>query len=406
MQGNHKSNRVGREKPIVPNFSRCPVVDNHSHLLDPKKKTYEAIGLAREFFHGIGDIPLAGVTKERQWGATEELSFHFPYMGVVLTAVCQLAKLFQCAPTLEAVTAERNRRTEAHGLGGYAKMLFEDGGIVASVVDSNVSIGDPVLELTPGRKLRLLQMDPLLKKLLESCGSYAELLRSFQSAVEKSIREDRFVGIKSHLGERVGFGAAPVEADEAERYFAAAVKGDGEAYKKIYMAIVLASMIQAQELNFPIHFHTGITGGLWDGPIANCDPFLFAPILRQQRFLRTKVVLLHAGHPWMQHAGAMAHTFPHVWVDTGWATPWISQKIVDLYRDVISMAPLSKIMIGSGGHGSPEIHWLAAKTAKIALGEVFGDAVRLGLMGEQDADKCGRMILYGNAARLYGLPEA
>jgi predicted TIM-barrel fold metal-dependent hydrolase len=385
-------------------FSRCRVVDNHSHVLEPAKKTLEPIWLAREFFHGMADTPVDGVTKAKLWDATADLQFHFPHMGVVLTAVCQLAKFFGCKPTLEAVTVERNRRTAAAGLDGYAKLLFEDAGIVCSVVDSNLSVNDPLLDLTPGRKLRLLQMDPLLKKLLESSGSYAELLRAFQAAVEKSIRQDGFVGIKSHLGERVGFGASPVEADEAERCFPAAARGDGDAYKKIYMAVVLAAMIQAQELNFPIHFHTGITGGLWDGPVANCDPFLFVPILRQPRFLRTRVVLLHAGHPWMQHAATLAHIFPHVWVDTGWATPWISQRIVELYRDVIGMAPVSKIMIGSGGHGSPEIHWLAAKTAKIALGEVLSDAVRLGLMGEEDANKAGRMILYDNAARMYGLP--
>jgi hypothetical protein len=48
---------------------------------------------------------------------------------------------------------------------------------------------------------------------------------------------------------------------------------------------------------------------------------------------------------------------------------------------------------------------LAAKTAKIALGELLSDAVRLGLMAERDAQRTGRMILHDNAARLYGLPS-
>ncbi len=270
-------------------------------------------------------------------------------------------------------------------------------------MDSNLPINDPILDLTPGPKIRLLQMDPLLKNLMKSCGTYPELLRSFQDAVEKSIRQDGFVGIKSHLGELVGFGAPQVEADEAARIYPAAAAGDGEAFNKLYMAVWLATMIQAQELKFPIHIHTGITGGLWNGPVANTDPFLLVPILRQPRFLRTRLILLHAGHPWMQHAGMMAHTFPHVWVDMGWMTPWTSQRIVEGYRDVISLAPLSKLMIGSGGHGSPEVSWLAAKTAKIALGEVLTDAVRLGLMAERDAERTGRMILHDNAARMYGL---
>jgi len=387
----------------MPDFTTCPVVDDHCHVLEPEKKTIEPIWLAREFFHGIADTPIEGVTKAKLWGATDDLLFHFPYQGAVLTMVCQLAKLFGCEPTLEAVTAERNRRTAEAGLAGYAKMLYTDAGIVCSVMDSNLPINDPILDLTPGKKIRLLQMDPLLGKLLETSASYTELLKAFQAGVEKSIRQDGFVGIKSHLGERVGFGAAPVEADEAERYFSAAKAGDGEAFKKIYMAIVLASMIQAQELKFPIHFHTGITGGLWNGAVADCDPFLLVPILRQPRFLKTRVVLLHAGHPWSEHASMMAHTFPHCWVDMGWTTPWTSQRIVEFYRDVIALAPLSKMMIGSGGHGSPEVSWLAAKTAKIAVSEVMTDAIRRGLMAERDAEKAGRMILHDNAARMYGL---
>ena len=386
-------------------FKDCPVVDNHAHTLDPKTQTLEPIWLAREFFHGMADTPAAGVAQAKLWGASEELQLHFRHMGVVLTAVCQMAKLFKCEPTLEAVTAERNRRTATLGLGGYAKQLYEDAGIVASVMDSGLPLNDPILDLTPGRKLRLFQMDPLVQTLLKSCGSYPELLKSFQDGVERAIRQDGFVGIKSHPGELIGLGTPPVEADEAERIFPAAKAGDADAFRKFYMAVWLATMLQCQDLKIPLHIHTGHTGGLWDGPIANTDPYLLVPICRQPRFLQTRLILLHAGYPWIQHAGAMAHSFPHVWVDIGWTTPWISQRIVECYRELIAMAPLSKLMVGSGGHGSPEISWLAGKMAKLALGEVMTDAVRLGLMCEKDAERTGRMILHDNAARLYGLPS-
>lgn len=84
-------------------------------------------------------------------------------------------------------------------------------------------------------------------------------------------------------------------------------------------------------------------------------------------------------------------------------TPWASLGLAECYRDVMAWAPLSKIVIGSGGHGTPEIAWLAAITAKIALAEVLEDTVRLGLMTETQAQKTGRMILHDNAARLYNL---
>ena len=72
---------------------------------------------------------------------------------------------------------------------------------------------------------------------------------------------------------------------------------------------------------------------------------------------------------------------------------------------MIGIAPLSKVIVGSGGHEAPEIAWLAAKTAKIALAEVLGDAVKRGLLSLPQAEKIGRMILYNNAARLYRLKE-
>ncbi|MCX5824270.1 MAG: hypothetical protein NTY86_12400 [Deltaproteobacteria bacterium] len=172
----------------MPDFNRCPIVDNHCHVLEPEKKTIEPIWLAREFFHGIADTPIPGVAKSKLWGATDDLLFHFPHMGAVLTVVCQLAQIFGCEPELSTVTAERNRRTAEVGLAGYAKMLYEDAGIVCSVMDSNLPINDPILDLTPGPRIRLLQMDPLLKTLLESSGSYAELLRAFQAGVPGRFR--------------------------------------------------------------------------------------------------------------------------------------------------------------------------------------------------------------------------
>jgi len=260
-----------------------------------------------------------------------------------------------------------------------------------------------LLDLIPGTKLRLFQFEPLLQKLLLKAESYPGLLRDFQASLERSIKEDGFIGVKAHLAEQVGFGTMPVWEDEAISIFPQAKAGNADAFKKLYTAIFTATLLQCQELGVPVHLHSGFTGGMWHGPIHDSDPFLLAPFLRQPEFLKTKVVLLHAGYPWTKQAGQLAHTFPHVWVDMGQVTPWASLSIVECYRDVMAWAPLSKIVIGSGGHGSPEIAWLAALTAKVALTEVLGDAIRLGLMATKSAEAAAHMILHDNAARLYKL---
>jgi len=383
-------------------FTSAPVIDNHCHPLDPAKAIMEPEMLAREFFHGMGDIPKPDVAKPRNWGATDELRHHFPYMGVVQTMVCQLARVLECPAELEAVAAERNRRT-VEDFGAYAKLLYADAGIVGTVLDSDLPADAPVLKLMPGRLVRLFQMGPTIKSLIKTSGSYTQLRRAYQASLDRAVRQEGFLGVKSHLAEEVGFGAPFCTEAEAHAAFRPAKAGDSAAYKRIYVALFAATLIQAQELGIPVHLHSGITGAFWNGPISDADPFLLMPLLRRPEFLQTRVVLLHAAYPWIQNAAMMAHALPHLWVDIGWTTPWASLRIVECYRDLIGIAPLSKLMIGSGCHGTPEVAWLAGITAKIALGTALGDAVERRLLTREQAERAGRMILHDNAARLYGL---
>lgn len=384
------------------NFNDLPFIDHHCHPYDPKYAVVEPDVLAQEFFHGIGDIPDPKVAKSRFWGASSELRSHFRFMGVTQALICRLSKVLNCAPELDAIVQARNRLT-SKSFADYIALLYKDAGIVATVIDSGLPINDPKLDLMPGKKLRLFQFESPLKKLLETAESYPQLLNAFQEKLTHSIKKDGFVGVKVHLAEQVGFGVLPVREDEAISVFSKAKAGDAAAYKKLYTAVFTAVLLQCQELDVPVHLHSGFTGGIWKGPIHDADPFLLGPFLKQPEFLKTKVILLHAGYPWTRQAGQMAHVLPHMWVDMGQVTPWAALGLVDCYRDVMSWAPLSKIVVGSGGHEIPEIAWLSAKTAKIALAEVLGDAVRLGLMEQKYAEMAGRMILHDNAARLYKL---
>lgn len=355
--------------------------------------------LVREFYHGFGDLPQNGV-RPRRWAVSESLYRHLPYLGVVQTLVHQLSKLLNCSAEIDTVVNARNCQTE-QGLQEYVHWLYQDAQIVGTVLDSDLPVNDPILDIFPGRVMRLFQMSPALSSLLQSSSSYQELLTSFQIGLDSAIRQHGFVGVKAHLAEEVGFGVRPKPLTNSR--FDAAKSGDRSAYQQLYLAVFIETLRQCQKLGVPVHLHTGLTGGLWDGAVTDADPFQIVSLLRQPEFIQTRVVLLHGAYPWIQHAAAVAHALPHVWVDLSWTTPWIAQRIVACYRDAIGMMPLSKLMIGSGGHGIPEIAWLSAKTAKIALKEVLEDNVKRNLLGFQQAERIGRMILHDNAARLYGL---
>jgi predicted TIM-barrel fold metal-dependent hydrolase len=380
-------------------FADSPVIDNHCHTLDPQKAILDPASLAREFYHGMKDLPQRGV-HPRRWEASEELRQHLSNLGVVQTMIFQLSKLLGCATELDAVAAARNRHT-AQSFSAYAKLLYEDAGIVGTVLDSGLPPDDPLLDLIPGKVMRLFQMSTAIQQLLQNATSYRELLHNFQNSLEHAVRQHGFIGVKAHVAEEVGFSVEPIAF--TEDHFVAAKAGDAEAYKQLYLTIFTETLRQCQELRIPMHLHTGITGGLWNGAITNADPFRIVPLLRRPDFIQTRVVLLHGSYPWIQHAAMVAHALPHVWVDLSWTTPWSALRLVESWRDAISVMPLSKLMMGSGGHGTPEIAWLSAKTTKIALQRVLEDNVTLGLLDSKQAKQIGQMILHDNAARLYDL---
>ena len=107
---------------------------------------------------------------------------------------------------MDAVAEERNRRT-SEDFAAYARLLYDDAGIVATMIDSGLPRNDPLLDLIPGAKLRLFQLEPALDHLLQETDSYAELLRAFQERLERSVKTDGFVGVKVHLAEQVGCGS-------------------------------------------------------------------------------------------------------------------------------------------------------------------------------------------------------
>ena len=145
-------------------FTESPVIDNHCHALDPRKATLDPASLACEFYHGMKDLPQPGV-HPRRWEASETLRQHLPTLGVVQTMIFQLSKLLGCAPELAAVAAARNRHT-AQSFSAYAELLYEDAGIVGTVLDSGLPPDDPLLDLAARQPLLLDDRDDLAADLL------------------------------------------------------------------------------------------------------------------------------------------------------------------------------------------------------------------------------------------------
>ncbi|WP_165452123.1 amidohydrolase family protein [Paenibacillus thalictri] len=392
------------------NFSNVPVFDNHTHTLDPRSIQLTPLELALNFLHGYRDV--LPKTPGGPNGISEELQLHIENMGVVHTMVNHLSKLFACEPTLQAVTEERNRRT-TEGMVDYTKLLYKDAGIMGTVVESVLPMNDPIVGLFPCRIFRLFKLDNRLFELFNQYDSYLEFKQALQGKIEYAVKTEGYIGIKCHIAEVYTLDARPVYDKEAIQAYAAAKAKDREAMLTVYFAIFTATMLQCQELDIPLHIHTGVTGQsaitgqpafsgeIKQGHVHDTDPFLLSNFLTEPQLLNTKLVLLHAAYPWIRNAAMMAHNFPHVWVDVSWTLPWTSIGFNPIIEEILAIAPHSKIMTGSGQHGIPEIAWLTAKVMKASLHAVLTKAVECDYLAEQQAQKTGEMVLYRNAQRLY-----
>ncbi len=77
-----------------------------------------------------------------------------------------------------------------------------------------------------------------------------------------------------------------------------------------------------------------------------------------------------------------------------------------MLRDVLGMAPLSKVMFATDAFTMPEIFWLAARWGRWGLGKVLEEFVAEGFLSHGEAFTAAAAILGENARKLYWEPGA
>lgn len=386
-------------------FSHLPFFDNHTHNIRVTNHTLEPLDLVLPFIHGYGDIPdEQGHRKEGSNGkqyCSAQYAEHVRNTGVAKTLINYLSQKFCCEPTLEAVVKKRNERSSTD-MYAYAKELYTEENILAEMVDSGAPWGDSSMDCFPTRILRLFQMDPRFELLLKAEDSFPSLKAAYDKAVREALAEG-FAGIKCHIFERLIQHPHQVDDAQADALFAAAKAGDAHAVEEVYLAIFAHTLLMSQELNFPVHIHTGCTGNPGNGLIFHCDPIYIVPLLQDDRYYRSNIVFLHGNYPDIKHAALLTHSFPNVWMDLSWTAPWTSLNFAQSIEEALGIAPHDKLMFGTGQHHQPEMAWMASKICKSSLEFVMRNAVEKNLLSIPQAQETAEQLLYKNAQRLYSL---
>ncbi|GHV47100.1 hypothetical protein FACS1894204_10030 [Synergistales bacterium] len=381
-------------------LANIPFFDNHTHVLDYNATNIDPDACIGLFLHGLREH----IDKTKPFPcmieASPVLKQHIRSLGSVRSLVHHMSKYFRCKPELEDVFAHR-AKAAANGIDSYAQDLYKDANIGWCMLDSELPLGDSAARF-PCEVLRLFQMDAPFDKALAQCESYAQFLASFLGVVGNAVKEG-YAGIKCHVGERFTLAVRKVGREEAEKVFAVAKSGDKAGIETVYFAALAEMFLLAEKLDVSVHIHTGSSGDPADGDFAKLDPLLMAPFL--YGFLKTKIVFLHGSYPNTKNAALMAHAFPNVYVDYSWTLPWTVCGFDATLKDAIELAPHSKIMLGTGQHGVPEIAWLAAKIARSCLSAVLENIVKMDIMSEAQARDTAEMLLCKNAQALYKLAD-
>ncbi len=367
-----------------------PIVDNHCHSFlrdQPPDDEAFRIHLTETYFPEVArdDVP-------------HSLLYHW--------TIRELAGLLGCEPTPDAVHAARRER----GLASLAREIVERANFKTWLVDTGYG-GDTTLslgelrDLVPCRIEEILRIEPLIERLIPAAPGFDGFLDAYRASLA-DLRGRGIVGLKSVIAYRSGLQVELVDHVQAARAFKDVheqAKRDGTLRiesKPLLDYLVVIAVEAAAEQGVPIQFHTGL--GDPDLDLTRVDPAALR-VLFSERFRAAPIVLLHTGYPYVRSLAYLAAMFPNVYADMGEAILFAAGEATQITRELLGLAPASKILFSTDASLVPELYWVAARLGRRALGRVLDEHVADGAIDERTAIDWAERILWRNSERVYGL---
>lgn len=201
--------------------------------------------------------------------------------------------------------------------------------------------------------------------------------------------------------------ANPSKAD-AERAWNAGAATPAD-YRTLQDFLFRFIALECGRLGLAVHIHTGAGGGGYFD-VAGSRPGLLEPLFNDPALRKTNFVMLHGGWPYPAEIAALL-TKPNAYVDfsvhgllasgpefaanlRGWLEA-VPEKVL-FGTDAYPFAPQANL-------GWEEMAYVLANSGRQALGVALTGMVRDGSVTRERAIEIGKLVLRGNAAKLYGL---
>jgi hypothetical protein len=372
-------------------LSQIPIVDHHCHsLLREQPADDEA------FRNHLTETYFPEIARDH---VQNSVVYHW--------AIRELASFLGCDPTPDAVHAARRER----GVESLAREVVERGAFRTLLIDTGYGADttfslDELRSMIPVEVREVLRLEPLIERLVPESASFDDLVDRYRGALA-DLRGAGYVGMKSVIAYRSGLQVEAVGRDDAAAAFRPiheAARRDGRLRldsKPLLDHLIVIAVEEAARQEVPIQFHTGL--GDPDLDLTKVDPAALR-VLFADAYRAAPIVLLHTGYPYARSMAYLAAMFPNVYADFGEIQLFVAGRDVEaVVRELVGLAPASKILFSTDASLIPELYWLGARAGRRALGRVFDELIVDGLVDERTALGMAEMILWRNAERVYAL---
>lgn len=233
---------------------------------------------------------------------------------------------------------------------------------------------------------------------------YTDFQDCFIETVKRHIQEEHLIGLKSIIAYRTGLDVIPpteLQFKEAYHRFLSN-RNDLEAEKVIRAHVFLTAAQLCAELDIPLQVHAGAG----DAPICDLrlhDPVQLYQAINDPRARDTKIILLHASYPIVEHASYLASQYSNIYTDVSSMVPYMANAGEARLRTMLESLPFTKLLYGSDGSVKPDFLWYSAKYFKRVLQKVLNEFIEQGFIDEDFADHAADLVLSENVKRLYKL---
>ncbi|MFJ6660001.1 amidohydrolase family protein [Streptomyces sp. NPDC091377] len=285
-----------------------------------------------------------------------------------------------------------------------SRRLLRGSGITTYLVDTGLpgDLTDPdELSATADAEVReTVRLEPLAEQIADTSGTVESFLANLAESVHGAAAQ--VAAFTSVAGLRHGLALTPEPPGPGEvRGAAARWLATRRVGEPLHDPVLLRHLLwSAVASGRPLQLPAGM--GEPGARLDRTDPVLLTDFVRATAGLGTDLVLLH-GYPYHRHAAHLAGAFPHVYADSGAALARTGARAATVLAELLELAPFGKLLFSSGASGLPELHVVAARLFREALGRVLGGWVADGAWSSGDAHRVAGLIASGNAERVYGL---